>query len=146
MTSTVSTNAAALSSAISSAFSEMNSETGISIDTMNELQKQFSDLAGRDVSNIFYETADGMKMNVVAAENLIDAEYQLQTNELYNAIEKQKDIIDEQGDATDENARKTVSAAEQRINAYQRELSMLQALYDQQKAQFDQYTAWQNAQ
>ena len=146
MTSAVSTNAAALSSAISSAFSEMNSETGISIDTMTELQKQFSDLAGRDVSNIFYQTADGMKMNVVAAENLIDAEYKLQTNNLYDAIEKQRDIIEKQGDATDENARKTVSAAEQKINAYQRELSMLQALYDQQKQQFTQYAAWQTAQ
>jgi len=63
MNSLVSTNANELASALSSAFSEMNSGTGITIDTINELQRQFSDLAGYDVSNIFYQTADGMKMN-----------------------------------------------------------------------------------
>jgi len=67
MTSLVSTNASELASVLSSAFSEMNSETGLTIDTMNELERQFSDLAGRDISNIFYQTADGMKMNVAAA-------------------------------------------------------------------------------
>jgi len=53
----------------------MNSETGLTIDTMNELKRQFSDLAGVDVSTIFYQSADGMKMNVGAAEELVDAEY-----------------------------------------------------------------------
>jgi len=37
MTSLVSTNASELVSVLSSAFSEMNSETGLTIDTMNEL-------------------------------------------------------------------------------------------------------------
>jgi len=63
MTSLISTNASELSSVLSSAMSEINSETGLTIDTMNELQRQFSDLAGYDVSNIFYQSADGMKMN-----------------------------------------------------------------------------------
>lgn len=78
MTSLVSTNAEALSSALSSAFSEMDSGTGMTIDTMNELKKQFSDLKGFNMDNVFYETADGVKMNKSAVEELVDQEYMLQ--------------------------------------------------------------------
>ena len=81
------------------------------------MQTQFSDLAGRDVASIFYETADGIKFNVKAAENLIDAEYKLQTNNLYDTIAKQRDIINENRNAQDENARRTVADAEKRIDA-----------------------------
>lgn len=146
MTSLISTNASELSSALSSAMSEMNSETGLTIDTMNELQRQFSDLAGYDVSNIFYESADGMKMNVGAAEELVDAEYRLQTTNLYDTIAQQKSIIEQYGNSEDEVAQQAVAAAETRINAAQRELAMLEALYSQQKEQFSQYQTWQNAQ
>ena len=144
--SLVSTNASELASILSSAMSEMNSETGLTIDTMNELQRQFSDLAGYDVSNIFYQSADGMKMNTSAAETLVEAEYKLQTNNLYEAIDQQRNIIELLGNSEDESAQKAVAAAEQRIDAYNRELSMLQALYDQQKDQFSNYQKWQNAQ
>lgn len=145
MTSLVSSNASELASVLSSAFSEMNSETGLTIDTMNELSRQFSDLVGYDVSSIFYETADGMKFNVEAAENLVEAEYQLQTSNLKDTIEEQKRIIELYGDSETETAQKAVAAANQRIDAAQRELSMLQALYDQQKQQFSDFQQWQNA-
>lgn len=144
--SLISTNASELSSVLSSAMSEMNSETGLTIDTMNELKRQFSDLAGYDVSNIFYQSADGMKFNTEAAEALVDAEYELQTNALYDTIAQQKSIMEQYGDSTTDAAQKAVSAAEQRIGAAERELSMLQALYNQQKESLTQYQAWQNAQ
>lgn len=140
MTSSVSANAESLSSAISSAFSEINSDTGLTIDTMNELQRQFSDLSGTDVSSLFYESADGMKLNVAAAESLIDAEYQLQQANLQEIISTNEKI------AADQNA--TASAREQaeaRIEAAQRELSMLQALYDQQKEQFSRLSKFEQA-
>ena len=146
MTSVVSTNAQTLAQTIATAFSEMNSETGLSIETMNELQKQFSDLAGRDVSGIFYQSADGMKMNVDAARDLIDAEYELQTNNLYDAIAEQKSIIDELSNSEDVEAQAAVTAANYRIDAYNRELAMLQALYDQQQASISGYQKWQTAQ
>ena len=145
MNSIISSNAATLSSTISNAFAEINSETGLTTETMMDLQTAFSDLAGSDVSNIFYQSADGMKFNIRAAESLIDAEYELQTNNLYDTIEQQKEIIEQQGDAQTENAQKTVAAAEQRIAAAQRELSMLQAQYDQQKQAFSDFAQWQNA-
>ena len=146
MTSIISSNAQTLASTLSSAFSEMNSETGLTIDTMNELKRQFSDLAGYDVSNIFYQSADGMKFNTEAVEALVDAEYELQTNALYDTIAQQKSIMEQYGDSTTDAAQKAVSAAEQRIGAAERELSMLQALYNQQKESLTQYQAWQNAQ
>ena len=78
MTSLVSSNAQNLSSTLSSAFSEINSETGLTIDTMNELKRQFSDIEGYDLASLFYESADGMKLNASAAEYLVDTEYDLQ--------------------------------------------------------------------
>ena len=145
MTSIVSTNAATLSSTLSQAFSEINSETGLTIDTMNSLEQQFSDLSGRKIANIFYQSADGMKMNLRAAENLVDAEYELQTNNLYDTISKQQEIIEKYGNSETETAQKAVAAANQRIDAAQRELSMLQALYDQQKQNFSDFQQWQTA-
>lgn len=146
MSSLVSTNAAELSSVLTTAFSEINSETGLTIETMNELERQFSDLEGYDISKAFYQTADGMKFNEDAVEALVDAEYELQTMNLYDTIAQQEEIIHSCGDAQDESAQQTKAAAEQRIQAAKRELSMLQALYDQQKQQFSGYSQWQNAQ
>ena len=127
MTSLVSTNAEALSSALSSAFSEMDSGTGMTIDTMNELKKQFSDLKGFNMDNVFYETADGVKMNKSAVEELVDQEYMLQQAILEEAL-----------------AQENLSAAD-RVR-YEQQLSMLQAIYDQQKANFTGYSEWQTAQ
>lgn len=127
MTSLVSTNAEALSSALSSAFSEMESGTGMTIDTMNELKKQFSDLKGFNMDNVFYETADGVKMNKSAVEELVDQEYMLQQAILEEAL-----------------AQENLSAAD-RVR-YEQQLSMLQAIYDQQKANFTGYAEWQTAQ
>ena len=141
MNSLISSNASALSSAIQSAFSEINSSTGLTIETMQELSKQFSDIAGYDVSNIFYQSADGMKFNADAAEFLVDAEYQLEQASLREIIATNQKI------AADQTA--TASAREQanaRIEAAQRELSMLQSLYDQQKQQFTRFAGWQAAQ
>ena len=146
MTSSVSTNAQELASTLSTAFSELTSNTGLSIDTMNSLVKQFSDLTGMDVSKIFYESADGMKMNTYAAEALVDAEYSLKTTDLKSEIERQNQIIERNKNLQTEAAREAVSAANQRIDAAERELSMLQALYDEQKDNFTNYQKFQRAQ
>lgn len=146
MTSSVSTNAQELASTLSTAFSELTSNTGLSIDTMNSLVKQFSDLTGMDVSKIFYESADGMKMNTYAAEALVDAEYSLKTADLKSEIERQNQIIERNKNLQTEAARTAVTAANQRIDAAERELSMLQALYDEQKDNFTNYQKFQRAQ
>lgn len=146
MNSLVSTNAQQLASTISSAFSEMSSGTGLTIDTMNELERQFSDLAGHDVSDIFYQSADGMKFNADAAEALVDAEYELQSTNLSKTLTEQKDIIKQCGDAQDETTQKTIAAANERIVATQREMAMLQAWYDQQKEAFSGLQKFQTAQ
>lgn len=146
MTSSVSANAQELASTLSTAFSELTSNTGLSIDTMNSLVKQFSDLTGMDVSKIFYESADGMKMNTYAAEALVDAEYSLKTTDLKSEIERQNQIIERNKNLQTEAAREAVSAANQRIDAAERELSMLQALYDEQKDNFTNYQKFQRAQ
>lgn len=145
MTTAVSSNAQTLASALDSAFSEINSETGLTRDTMNTLVEQFSDLENYDVSKIFYSTADGMKFNTDATRELIDAEYDLQVNNLRDAIAEETAIIEANKDSKDANAYATIQNAQANINAYNAELASLQALYDQQQESLSRYSAWETA-
>lgn len=145
MTTAVSSNAQTLASALDSAFSEINSETGLTRDTMNTLMEQFSDLENYDVSKIFYSTADGMKFNTDATRELIDAEYDLQISNLRDAITEETAIIEANKDSKDANAYATIQNAQANINAYNAELASLQALYDQQQESLSRYSAWETA-
>ena len=145
MTTAVSSNAQTLASALDSAFSEINSETGLTRDTMNTLVEQFSDLENYDVSKIFYSTADGMKFNTDATRELIDAEYDLQVNNLRDAIAEETAIIEANKDSKDANAYATMQQAQSNIDAYNAELAALQALYDQQQESLSRYSAWETA-
>jgi len=71
--------ATSLASALSTAFSESMSETGLTSDTINQLVTGFSDVLGKDFdqSDMFYNTADGVKMNVDAMRELAEAEFDL---------------------------------------------------------------------
>ena len=142
----VSTQAQELTSALSSAMSEMNSESGISVNTIEQLEKAFSDLYGRDISNIFYESSNGMKMNINAAKDLIEAEYELKASDLKSEIEAQNKIIESQKGLYTQDAQEAVKSANMRIEAANRELAVLQALYNQQQKSLSGYTQWQLAQ
>ena len=80
--------ASQLASAISSAMSESISETGLTDDTINALKTAFSDLDGSkfDVSDAFYSTADGVKVNTKALQELTEAEFELIGAPLANEI------------------------------------------------------------
>lgn len=146
MTSSISEHATVLAQTLETAFSEINSGTGLTRDTMHELEQGFSDLEDYDISKIFYATADGMKFNTEATKDLIDAEYQLQINNLEDAIARETELIEANKDSKDANSFATVQNAEANIRAYNAELASLQALYDQQKEALSRYSAWETAQ
>ena len=85
--------AAQLASTISTAISESMSETGLTTETINALVEGFSDLTGKnlDVSDIFYNTADGVKVNTQALQELTEAEYDMIAANLADEIQTIKD-------------------------------------------------------
>ena len=89
----VTTQAQDLASAISSALSEMGSGTGLSNDTIDSLMIGFSDIAGKDVSNMFYRTAEGIKVDVRELERLARAENEVKNTQLANDIEEKRAAI-----------------------------------------------------
>lgn len=66
--------------ALTSAISEMQTETGLTSDTMDSLKTQFSDLKDAHVDNVFDRTAKGLKINT---ERMKD--YLVQQNEFMNS-------------------------------------------------------------
>ena len=82
--------ASQLASTITTAMSESFSETGLTTETMNALLTGFSDLTGKnlDVSDAFYNTADGVKVNTQALQELTEAEFDLQAASITSEIER----------------------------------------------------------
>ena len=96
MDSLVYDQAAQLASTITTAISESMSETGLSTETINALLAGFSDLTGKDldVSEAFYNTADGVKVNTEALRELTQAEFDLQAVNLQSEIDAVNDALD----------------------------------------------------
>lgn len=134
-----------LSSAISSAMSEINSETGLTRETMDSLLQSFDDLTAYDLSGLFYESADGMKLNVGMAQDLIDAQYELTMSGYEKTIAEQNKIIAENTGLQDENAQAALAAAQRRKLAAEQDMAMYQAQYNAQRDALSPFQAWQNA-
>lgn len=88
--------ASELASAISTAMSESVSETGMTNETIDSLIKGFSDLTGKDLdkSDLFYNTADGVKANTDALQELTQAEFELQQTNLADEIDAQREAME----------------------------------------------------
>lgn len=101
MDSLVYDQASQLASTIQTAISESTSETGLTTETINALLTGFSDLTGKDldVSEAFYNTADGVKVNTEALRELTQAEFDLMstgiTDEIQALQDKMKGPIDQ---------------------------------------------------
>lgn len=58
--------------ALTSAISEMQTETGLTSDTMDSLRTQFSDLKDAHVDNVFDRTAKGLKINTERMKDYLE--------------------------------------------------------------------------
>jgi hypothetical protein len=77
-----------LLSALSSAFDESWSNTGLTTETMQTLISQFSEMSGFDFSGLFYNTAQGIKLDTDATKMLVDAQYELRSAGIKDEIEQ----------------------------------------------------------
>ena len=131
MDSLVYDQASQLASTISTAMSESVSGTGLTTETINALLTGFSDLTGKDldVSDAFYNTADGVKVNTEALRELTEAEFDLMSTGLADEIQTLRDKMDGTTDQTV-------------WNSYN---DQLQQLMQTQAQYFAQYEEMQNA-
>lgn len=88
------TNAQSLSSAISSAMSEIDSSTGLTVDTVAALKEQFSELANIDVEDALYRTADGLKVDTNELERFTEAQNDAVMSQFESKIEAQRKAIE----------------------------------------------------
>jgi len=95
-------DAQALSSAISSAMSEMTTETGLSSDTIQQLTTQFSNLANEaDISSVFYATADGVKVDMMELQRLAEQQNEIINQDFASKMDEIQEAIDRASKAGD---------------------------------------------
>lgn len=129
--------------ALTNAFSESMSPTGLTTEGMNSMLNMFADLSGFDTSSIFYNTAQGIKLDVDATKMLVDAQYKLHSSDLKSQIDaetaaykEQVDAMKNGGDAIKETARIQAEAHRQNLNNLWQQLAQYQAMYAQQQYLF----------
>lgn len=140
----INTSKSALSS-YSSIMSESQSEGGISIESIDLLKSQFSSLIeevesleGYDLNALFYNTADGVKLNADEMERLVDIQHELEVSKLAKAIELQKKSINDL-DSSSESYTETLTGMQDKLSELYQAQAQNMALYNQQKELFSDY-------
>lgn len=89
-----------LTSALSTAIGETNSETGLTSDSVKNLVTQFSDLTaqGTDISGLFTRSAKGLQLNTDRFQELSEAQNEMVSKDLASQIaDQEKKIHDSNG-------------------------------------------------
>ena len=139
------TNIDNLSSALQQAMSEINSTTGLTGDTIQQLQTQFSDL-GVDISDALYRTENGMKANVNQLETLSRAAADKQFAQFRQEIEAQRKAVEEARAAYEASGDSSALDAEQaKLDSLLQKQAEYFAKFQEQQKMFSDYQAIQNA-
>lgn len=127
-----------LASAISSALSEVVTETGLTNETIDSLVTSFSDLGDRAeiTGKLLYGSADGMKVDVRALQQMAEAERNLVNSQFTAKIKEQKDAIQQLMDSGDTSGLKKAQDELQYLLTQQTEYF---ALYQQQMNAFNEH-------
>lgn len=79
--------------ALTTAISEMQTETGLTADTMDNLRTQFSDLKDAHVDNVFDRTAKGLKINTERMKDYLEQQNEFMNSDFANRIQKYQDAL-----------------------------------------------------
>ena len=121
-------NVQALSSAISSAITELNSGTGVTTDTMNTLITQFSDLKGMDTADLFYRTADGIKVDTKSLKEFCKAENEIVQRNFARQISDLNEEIAKGSKTAQEELETVLNRQAQYFAEYQKQLESISKL------------------
>lgn len=143
-----------LASAIQQAISESMSETGLTSASMKQLQAQFEGLEGFDFSDLYYNTANGVKLDFDAASHYVETQYRQETSILNDQLSRQKSELQSlqtQYNSTTNAAEKLklatqIDATKSGIDNLYNQLSQYQAQIAATQKQFTQFAEFQRAQ
>ena len=79
--------------ALTSAISEMQTETGLTSDTMDGLRTQFSDLKDAHVDNVFDRTAKGLKINTERMKDYLEQQNEFMNSDFAQRIQDYQDQL-----------------------------------------------------
>lgn len=79
--------------ALTSAISEMQTETGLTSDTMDNLRTQFSDLKDARVDNVFDRTAKGLKINTERMKDYLEQQNEFMNSDFAQRIQDYQDQL-----------------------------------------------------
>lgn len=79
--------------ALTSAISEMQTETGLTSDTMDSLRTQFSDLKDAHVDNVFDRTAKGLKINTERMKDYLEQQNEFMNSDFSQRIQDYQDQL-----------------------------------------------------
>lgn len=135
-----------LSSALSAMFDELASDTGITIDTVEELATQFSDIADINIQDTLYRTADGLKIDTDILQEFTEAEYKFTMSDFETSIDAQrKAIADYQKQIGADNTDSTLENMQDNLEGLLNRQAQYFAAYQEQMQQFSKYNAIQIA-
>lgn len=133
------TDAQNLAQAISSAMSEMTTETGLSTDTMQQIVTGFSELGdAADISSIFYGTADGVKVDMIALKRLAEQQSKI-VNQRF--AEHMDEITEAMNRATASGDMTGLRNAQNELADLQRQQAQYLATYQEQMEAFTRLSA-----
>lgn len=79
--------------ALTSAISEIQTETGLTSDTMDSLRTQFSDLKDAHVDNVFDRTAKGLKINTERMKDYLEQQNEFMNSDFAQRIQDYQDQL-----------------------------------------------------
>ena len=79
--------------ALTTAISEMQTETGLTSDTMDSLRTQFSDLKDAHVDNVFDRTAKGLKINTERMKDYLEQQNEFMNSDFAQRIQNYQDQL-----------------------------------------------------
>lgn len=84
-----------LSSAITTAMSEMQSDTGLTTDSVKNLATQFSDLGDINIDSLYTRTAKGLQLNTDRLQDYMEQQNDFVNSDFENKVKDQKKIVED---------------------------------------------------
>lgn len=120
-----------LSSAITTAMSEMQSDTGLTTDTVKNLATQFSDLGDINIDNLYTRTAKGLQLNTDRLQDYMEQQNDFVNSDFENKVKDQKKIV--------EDAFKAYQNGDKSLDYYTAEQNALDELLNRRNQYFARY-------
>lgn len=84
-----------LSSAITTAMSEMQSDTGLTTDSVKNLATQFSDLGDINIDSLYTRTAKGLQLNTDRLQDYMEQQNDFVNSDFEKKVKDQKKIVED---------------------------------------------------